>query len=580
MAFVYQAERDINNASGALPSNVGPGSYIENKKYEVRAHAAPFNTQVARSKPLKKSNSPGPGSYNVEFVTEGQRVVLQSAQSEVKIVEQQKQQSVFMSQTKRFQEPKMLETPGPGAYDSTQQKKMVQQQYTSQNYIDHLMKLNKYQSIPSIPTTSQVYGYTDKGPHDLELNKSPVPIFTGLKQDTVGPGQYQLRDTFDNNKNKGPSWHKSRVPKLVPPSREQIVGPGAYDHENSIIPLYKLNPSGNFLSKSQRMFDQQKGQKTREFMRAQFENQKKKLMQNPVFADIEDEDVEFYDNATPGPGYYMGNQTTFSTASTYSQSMPKSQSGFGSKQKRFNEQQRQIQMGPGDYRIDTNLIKNNMAMKNIPFLSSNTRFESRALEKKPGPQTYNPKITLEDKLIKKLERAPVGKFGSNQPRFDDPENEQPGPGTYEPNFQDPAKNAACVFKSQTKRSIMGGKDNMPAPGAYDVKNYTIENKTKVEKEEDKDLIINKPGFGSSLPRFQEKPKKGIDEEDEEEDIQLKHNASDLFQKKKKEHPAFNCQEKRFQYEQKNNVAPGPGEYFDQKQNPWDKKTFNILFSEI
>ena len=42
---------------------------------------------------------------------------------------------------------------------------------------------------------------------------------------------------------------------------------------------------------------------------------------------------------------------------------------------------------------------------------------------------------------------------------------------------------------------------MPAPGAYDVKNYTIENTTKVEKEEDKDLVINKPGFGSSLPRF-------------------------------------------------------------------------------
>jgi hypothetical protein len=41
-----------------------------------------------------------------------------------------------------------------------------------------------------------VYGYTDKGGnryiynavHDLELNKSPVPIFTGIKQDTVGPG--------------------------------------------------------------------------------------------------------------------------------------------------------------------------------------------------------------------------------------------------------------------------------------------------------------------------------------------------------------------------------------------------------
>lgn len=31
------------------------------------------------------------------------------------------------------------------------------------------------------------------------------------------------------------------------------------------------------------------------------------------------------------------------------------------------------------------MVKNNMAMKNIPFLSSNTRFESRALEKRPGP---------------------------------------------------------------------------------------------------------------------------------------------------------------------------------------------------
>ena len=86
--------------------------------------------------------------------------------------------------------------------------------------------------------------------HDLELNKSPVPIFTGIKQDTVGPGQYQLKDAFDIHKNNGPSWHKSRVPKLSAPPKEQVVGPGAYDHDTGIIPLYKLNPSGNFLSKS------------------------------------------------------------------------------------------------------------------------------------------------------------------------------------------------------------------------------------------------------------------------------------------------------------------------------------------
>ena len=61
-------------------------------------------------------------------------------------------------------------------------------------------------------------------------------------------------------------------------------------------------------------------------------------------------------------------------------------------------------MGPGDYRIETNLIKNNTAMKNIPFLSSNTRFESRVLDKKPGPQSYNPKVTVIKYLTTKVRR--------------------------------------------------------------------------------------------------------------------------------------------------------------------------------
>lgn len=63
------------------------------------------------------------------------------------------------------------------------------------------------------------------------------------------------------------------------------------------------------------------------------------------------------------------------------------------------------------------------------------------------------------------------------------------------------RGAGCVFKSSTKRVDMGGNHIAPAPGAYTVKNFTIENATKVEKEEDKDLVIVKPGFGSSVPRF-------------------------------------------------------------------------------
>lgn len=55
--------------------------------------------------------------------------------------------------------------------------------------IEHLINLNKYQSIPSIPSNIHAYGYKD----NLELNEPPVEIFKGEKGDSVGPGQYDSK---------------------------------------------------------------------------------------------------------------------------------------------------------------------------------------------------------------------------------------------------------------------------------------------------------------------------------------------------------------------------------------------------
>lgn len=77
-------------------------------------------------------------------------------------------------------------------------------------------------------------------------------------------------------------------------------------------------------------------------MKVQFESQKRKLMQNPAFQDIDDEEIEFIEDATPGPGHYYPNNTTLSTASQYSQSMTKLGNGkaaFGGKSKRFKEKE-------------------------------------------------------------------------------------------------------------------------------------------------------------------------------------------------------------------------------------------------
>jgi hypothetical protein len=56
-------------------------------------------------------------------------------------------------------------------------------------------------------------------------------IFTGVKGDTVGPGQYNLKNFTELNRQKGPGWAKSKVSKLapaVPKEKERMVGPGSY----------------------------------------------------------------------------------------------------------------------------------------------------------------------------------------------------------------------------------------------------------------------------------------------------------------------------------------------------------------
>lgn len=53
--------------------------------------------------------------------------------------------------------------------------------------IEHLINLNKYQSIPSIPSNIHAFGYNDA----LELNEPPVEVLKGEKGDSAGPGHYE-----------------------------------------------------------------------------------------------------------------------------------------------------------------------------------------------------------------------------------------------------------------------------------------------------------------------------------------------------------------------------------------------------
>lgn len=47
-----------------------------------------------------------------------------------------------------------------------------------------------------------------------------------------------------------------------------MVGPGTYDAQGNLIPLYKLKPSAGFISKTLRSMDQRKGMIVNEVIKA------------------------------------------------------------------------------------------------------------------------------------------------------------------------------------------------------------------------------------------------------------------------------------------------------------------------
>ncbi|CAD8203129.1 unnamed protein product [Paramecium pentaurelia] len=582
MAFVYQAQRDLNQLLTSVTSNIGPGSYMKQQKKVIKQSLAPFNTKSNRHNPLKNSSFPGPGTYSINFANSGQKLLIQSNQSELKILEIHKQQSVFASKCKRFQEVNTNDTPGPGSYKQEQIQRQQYQKGSSDQFIESLLKLNRNKSIPSIPSNEQVYGYIDGG--TLQLNKSPKDIISGLKNDSVGPGHYELQNSFDLNKEKGVNWHSSKQPKIAPvvsKDQKMIVGPGAYEIENENQPLYKLMPSGSFQSNTSRFNNLDKGQRSKELLKLQFEKQKSKLLQDSQFEDLKNEQFEQSQNDIIGPGYYFKDQSNISTKST---SKLETQC-FGSKLKRFQSDSNLITIGPGDYKIETQQSNNSFALKQPPFLSSNTRFEQKQLNRRIGPQSYHINQSVRQQDISSSWNMIQLKNLKDLQFIDNQNQEQiPGPGYYDYLNQSPQQGAQNIFKSQTKRidPTILNKSEIPAPSQYNPRNHTIE--YNVNKDyDDIEFEIKRPPFQSSLPRFQNKVDIKIDELDEELYLKKqnqKRQDHKILYKQKQPSPPFNVQEKRFQYGKLIVQSPGPGEYNESTQISWDKPSFNVQFSQI
>jgi hypothetical protein len=519
MAFVCRSER-FQPTSQAY--SIGPGAYISQNEYNAGSSYAPFSSTAERSAFVSDLNkmTPGPGSY-LSVEPRG------PSTSDFDHWGQAKNSSSFASQIERFsKDPSSNSVPGPGSYvheDHWQKSKIASRVEPSLT----ISKISNSRSIPSIPSQAHALGYEETEQGELVINKNSLLSHSGKKGDCVGPGQYTIHS---DQRTLGTSWHKSKSQRNFYRSSTATgpqVGPGAYTKfKVKVEPMYKFKESSAFACKSQR-----------------------------------DQMVE---SKSPGPGSYEAGKSSFNK-----KKLPGSLQNFGSSSSRFVFQPSEMKVGPGHYNPEssTSVQLNPKA----PFSSSNSRFSYKN-NTNPAPGAYSSEDFID--LVNKKNLHLQGAFGSSEKRFDYKKKATPGPGHYRPDNKPrkKEKNLNAVFASKVKRHDFNEKEGNPPPGIYEVQSAFEYKKPppagihSIASKNTRSPLDSQVAFKSSTERFEN-----------DEKNKAPGPGSYDYNLKKDEKKIMIFMENRFK--DKTKKLPGPTDYFEEGQDNWNRKSFNVLFSD-
>lgn len=279
-----------------------------------------------------------------------------------------------------------------------------------------VLQLTAQPSAPSIPTKFQSFGYEETEDGLLHPQQPLKPGFSGLKNDGVGPGDYDPKLVDSRHPRAASSLFHKGAPRMVGEKAPENPGPGHYNFRPSFEPMDDGSASnGNFYMKLSNV-------NKRQMSSFESTTQRSSLIGRKI------------DPNEPGPQTYnvprngvevkkrdVKIQCFDSTVDRFRDPMPRSQ---------------RIKTHPGSYNpITSDFERNRLKIlrrkrmlgrsgwaQNVSFQSTEERFfTAEPGNVAPPPGTYVPKTAIADHIARQNPRS--GAFGSSVKRFYTPKSQ-------------------------------------------------------------------------------------------------------------------------------------------------------------
>jgi len=654
MAFVFEEERNLNFNRNSDINELGPGQYLlisDNKP--IKENKFPFQSSSKKFSNTLNLN-PGPGEYFHDDFEEKNKKIRENAKEMIikkeefeknlpenkkKLIRENYERFGFNSKEKRFKKDIHDDRIGPGNYfkDNNNnikkdEKKNVIKNSEIKNYDKNREK------IASIPNKF-FFGYEEDV--NGKLNEKPNPNFykqfSGLKDDTVGPGTYDI-DFPEKWRIKGTSFSKSNVPRFT----KKKIRPKTSTNVNHIN-CESGNFRGKFISKNKLNEFNNKNN----FNKLNYKNYViKQSMKNQSIMLDKNKNKNYRNffiiNNNPGPGYYydVENNSSFNKIKNKNIYTNNKNYFFGSSCNRFGqgasvgfEEDFKSNLGPGSYFVkkfsntfQKNHIKNfinnnNNNDKNIAFLSKQERFgtndnnhnsNNNINSMLPNSNKSAMNKSFDSTTNNTSKSTLMGTFYRKERRFFESENDlkkqmdNPGPGSYINPFSNTGDSNTIQFNGRfvdirTGKNLLNSNEINSRPKTSSINNnnknqnknltgkekfynsnlYTIEYKNNKLKHN-----CNMYSFNSSelskrnliINKNDVGPGSYFNNEyafNKNNNINGSYNETGFSFNKHFYKNGFNSTNERFKISKNNPL--GPGEYSLNESYPWVKKSFNIKY---